>query len=106
MSNLFDSLLQALKTSDLDLFSEALTTNTLTPCSLSNQVDYNIFHCLADNIVPEKTSLVFFDKAVDCMRTKENKELLQELLNTPIAIQDRSTPLHLAITRGRSVKAI
>lgn len=104
MRNLYEKLLEALKNSDLEYFSDALENNTLTPCLLSNQVDYNIFHCLADNFVPEKTALMFFDKAVDCMKTEENKELLRELLNTPIAIQDKSTPLHLAITRGLNVK--
>lgn len=103
MRNLFDKVLETLKTTNFEGFSELLQNYTLTLSQLSNEVDFNIFHCLADHLVTEKCALSFTKKAVDCFSNSENSEMIPVLLNSPCKIEDKSTPLHLAIARGRTV---
>jgi len=83
MRNLFDKVLETFKAGNFEGFSELLENNTLTPSQLSNEVDFNIFHCLGDSLVIEKWALKFVEKAVGSFSNSKNSEIIKVLLNSP-----------------------
>lgn len=66
----------------------------------------NIFHELAKSRMNEKYVLPFLDILAPVLSSKLSEEAISVLLNSQLASNEKYSPLHLSILRGKMVKFI
>jgi hypothetical protein len=99
-------LSESIQNNDSESYSLLLENYPLSISCLSAENNSNIFHELSNSRMNEKYILPFLEITVSTLSTKVSGNSIPTLLNSQVTSDEKLSPLHLSILRGKLVKAI
>jgi len=96
-------LSESIQNNDSESYSLLLENYPLTLMCLSSENNSNIFHELSNSRMNEKYILPFLEIAVTNLSAKLSANAIPILLNSQVTTDEKLSPLHLGILRGKVV---
>ena len=96
-------LSEALKNNDSQQYSDILDNHLITQDSLVNECNLTIFHEISYSKINDKYLIPFLDKTAQAIQSKLSLQTLLHLINAQVQVEDKFSPLHLSIRRGKAV---
>jgi hypothetical protein len=101
--DLLSDLKTSLSSNNLSSYISLLSSTPLQLEILRNEYLFNILHQISDSNLPEKSLLIFVDKTLEQVNSLSSEVSIRDLLNSQTLNEERNSPLHLAIIRGKEV---
>ena len=105
-AKIFNNLSDAIKNNDSRYFYEILNENFNSLDDLATETYFNIYHLIASTQTNEKYLAAFLEQVNNWVQKRFGAKEIENFLNMTDTSEEKQTPLHIAITRGKSVKNI
>ncbi len=96
-------LRNCLISNNLSTYIELLSSTKPTLENLRDEFFFNILHQISDSQLSEKALIEFVDKTLEQLNSLSSEVSIRDLLNSQTLNEEKNTPLHLAIIRGKEV---